>query len=135
MTSFLVYNGYTGFGYIIGTAISNPQLVVIMTPLVVVPSMLLTGFFVSQDNIPKVLWWLRETAIFKYGYQALMLNEFEEFDIACMKTNDPKDYCDPLGDFDSPQGKWVSIVILACLWIVNYFIAYMIMRSMSGKYQ
>lgn len=39
-----------------------------MTPLAVVPMLLFVGFFVSQDNIPKWLWWFREISIFKYGF-------------------------------------------------------------------
>ena len=72
----LIYNGFTGFGYVLGAAIAHQQLIAVFTPMIIVPTMLMSGFFVKQDNIPKFPYFIRETAIVKYGYQAFFLNEF-----------------------------------------------------------
>ena len=85
----LTYNAFTGVGYMIGTAIHNQQIAVIMTPILVVPMMLFAGFFVNQDNIPSWLTWLRELTIFKYAYQAFMINEFTDLDLECMHAENP----------------------------------------------
>jgi len=131
----LVYNAFQGFGYILGTALgANAQAVAIATPTVVVPQMLFTGFFVNQDNIPKFLYFIRETSIFKYGYQAFMLNEFEDLHLECMEATDPNEYCDPLGDYNSPQDLELSIIILCIIWVFNYLVAFIILRSLARKY-
>jgi ATP-binding cassette subfamily G (WHITE) protein 1 len=67
-TSILCYNAFTGFGYILGTSIHNKQVSVILTPVLIVPTMLFAGFFVNQENIPNFLLPLREIAIFKYAF-------------------------------------------------------------------
>ena len=65
--------------------------------------MLFAGFFVNQSNIPKFLIEFQYMSFFKYGYQALMLNEYTGLTLTCMTlpVDDPA-YCDPLGNFDSP---------------------------------
>jgi ATP-binding cassette subfamily G (WHITE) protein 1 len=68
LTSVLCYNAFTGFGYILGTSISNPQVSVILTPVLIVPTMLFAGFFVNQENIPTFLLPIREIAVFKYAF-------------------------------------------------------------------
>jgi ABC-type multidrug transport system permease subunit len=68
LTSILGYNAFTCFGYILGTSISNKQVAVILTPVLIVPTMLFAGFFVNQDNIPWFLIPFREIAIFKYAF-------------------------------------------------------------------
>jgi len=63
--------------------------------------MLFAGFFVNQNQIPKFLLPFQYASIFKYGYQALMLNEYTGLDLECTKEKGFKK-CDPLGTFDSP---------------------------------
>lgn len=43
----------TGFGYAVGTLVSQKSIAVTLTPLTIIPLMLLSGFFVNQDNIGK----------------------------------------------------------------------------------
>ena len=102
MGAILEYKTFVAFGYVIGTAVPDRQLATLMTPITIVPMLLFAGFFIKQDNIPKWLWWFREISFFKYGYQIQFLNEFEGLEIECMNTNNIRERCDPLGDFDSP---------------------------------
>jgi len=76
----LVYNSFSGYSLIISASFSNKQLAVTLTPILIVPFMLFAGFFVASANIP---YWLKEfeyLSIIKYGYQALMHNQFDYFD-------------------------------------------------------
>lgn len=73
---FLIYNASGGYSLIIGTLFSDKQLAVTLTPVLIIPFMLFAGFFVNQDNIPVYLIEFQYLSIFKYGYQALFLNEF-----------------------------------------------------------
>ena len=48
----LNYNAFAGTGYILGVAISKKEVINILTPVIIVPTMMFTGFFVNQENIP-----------------------------------------------------------------------------------
>lgn len=100
---FLIYNASSGYALILGTIFSDKQLAVTLTPVLIIPFMLFAGFFVNQENIPKWLIEFQYLSIFKYGYQALMLNEYTGLTLECMKPGtDWKDACDPLNEFKSP---------------------------------
>ena len=135
LTSVLCYNAFTGFGYILGTSISNPQVSVILTPVLIVPTMLFAGFFANQDNIPVFLLPIREIAIFKYAYQAYMINEFTDQELDCMTDPNPIMSCDPLGDFNSPQTLEYSLLLMLIIWFVFYFVSFFIMKRMAKKYE
>merc|ERR1711990_1186072 len=73
-----IYNASSGYSLIISASFANKQVAVTLTPVLIVPFMLFAGFFVAASSIP---YWLREfeyVSIYKYGYQALMRNEFHE---------------------------------------------------------
>lgn len=73
---FLIYNASSGYALILGTIFSDKQLAVTLTPVLIIPFMLFAGFFVNQNNIPWFLVEFQYLSIFKYGYQALKLNEY-----------------------------------------------------------
>ena len=75
----LIYNSFSGYSLVISASFSDKQLAVTLTPVLIVPFMLFAGFFVASSNIP---WYLKEfeyLSIIKYGYQALMHNQFDYF--------------------------------------------------------
>lgn len=72
----LIYNAATGYALVISSLVSDKQLAVTLTPVLIIPFMLFAGFFVNQENIPVWLIEFQYLSIFKYGYQALYLNEF-----------------------------------------------------------
>lgn len=82
----LVYNASTGYALLISCSIANKQIAVTLTPVLIIPFMLFAGFFVSQENIPKFLYPFEYLSIYKYGYQALMCNEFDWY---IKDKNDP----------------------------------------------
>lgn len=73
----LIYNASSGYSLIISASFSDKQLAVTLTPVLIIPFMLFAGFFVSSDNIPPYLKEFEYLSIFKYGYQALMHNNFD----------------------------------------------------------
>lgn len=70
----LCYNASSGYSLIISASFSDKQLAVTLTPVLIIPFMLFAGFFVSTDNIPIFLKEFEYISIFKYGYNALLLN-------------------------------------------------------------
>ena len=63
----LIYNASSGFSLVVSATFSDKQRAVILTPVLIIPFMLLAGLFVAATNIPV---WLREfeyLSIFKYS--------------------------------------------------------------------
>lgn len=107
-----------------------------LVPLVVVPTMLVTGFFVNEENVPWFFEPLKWIAIMKYGYQALYLNEYTDIEgLDCLTAENPKDKCDPISDLDSPQNIVENIIILCIIWVVSYSISFCCLRQKSKKYK
>lgn len=50
--SILIYLAAGSYSLIISSLISEKQLAVSLTPVLIIPFMLFAGFFVNQDNIP-----------------------------------------------------------------------------------
>jgi hypothetical protein len=73
LITILIYMAAGSYALIVSCMISEKQLAVSLTPVLIIPFMLFAGFFVNQDNIPKFLIEFQYLSFFKYGYQALML--------------------------------------------------------------
>ena len=74
----LIYAAAGSYALIISTLFADKQLAVTLTPVLIIPFMLFAGFFVNQNNIPVWLIEFQYLSFFKYGYQALMLNEYTD---------------------------------------------------------
>mmetsp|Transcript_19658 Transcript_19658/g.18733 ORF Transcript_19658/g.18733 Transcript_19658/m.18733 type:complete len:216 (+) Transcript_19658:629-1276(+) len=91
------------YALIISSLFSDKQLAVTLTPILIVPFMLFAGYFVNQDNIPVFLIEFMYISFFKYGFQALMLNEYQDLFLECMGLpGTSPQRCDPLGNYNSP---------------------------------
>lgn len=91
------------YALMISASFSEKKLAVTLIPILIAPFQLLSGFFVNETRVPFWLMPFNYVSFYKYGFQALMLIEYEGLQLECMEI--PKDrmgHCDPLGDFKSP---------------------------------
>jgi ABC-type multidrug transport system permease subunit len=132
----LIYAAAGSYALIISTLFADKQLAVTLTPVLIIPFMLFAGFFVNQNNIPVWLIEFQYLSFFKYGYQALMLNEYTDLKLACMNPPADKLYqkCDPIGDFDSPNTLGESAIALGGMYVGCYTLALISMKMLSRKY-
>lgn len=131
----LIYNAATGYALVISSLVSDKQLAVTLTPVLIIPFMLFAGFFVNQENIPVWLIEFQYLSIFKYGYQALFLNEFYDLDLECDDPSLPvAEQCDPIADFNSPEDLGASIGALCGLYVGCYLLSLIILKTVSSKY-
>ena len=110
----------------ISALIADKQVAVGLAPVLVIPLMLFSGAFSNQDNVPDFLIPMEYTSMFKYGYQAYILNEFQNITIDCPYRNPPDEY-------NIQESLKVSIMAIAALgvfWmIVSYLILLFVARS------
>lgn len=140
----LIYNASTGYSLIISASFSDKQLAVTLTPVLIIPFMLFAGFFVSSDNIPVYLKEFEYLSIFKYGYQALMKNNFDPFEYQ-VGSGIPADQCewpcwcagtcDPYVQLSSSAKLDTSMWALFAIYGVCYIVAWGILTCLSSKYE
>ena len=130
----MVYLASSAYTMIVSVAFSEKKLAVTMIPVLLIPFMLLSGFFVNESHTPGWLKPLQYLSLYKYGFQAMMLNEYEGLELECMEI-DPSHlgYCNPLGDFNSPQDLPMSLFYLALLTIACFVTSLVIMHLLSKK--
>lgn len=126
LVAVLTYNSFSGFGFLLGAAIATKEVLNIMLPVIVVPTMLFSGFFVNQDNVPYFLKPFEYISIYKYSYQAFIQTEYQGLELECMSDKTPPQLrCSPEEDFKAQQSFstciWVMLgIYIICLLLANF---------------
>jgi len=141
LTLILIYNASSGYSLIISASFSDKQLAVTLTPVLIIPFMLFAGFFVSTSSIPIFLKVFEYLSIFKYGYQALMMNEFNDnpnFPCSNKEGESPNNYTncantDPLSQI-SNESLLSSLCCLGGLYVGCYMISWLLLAKLSKSF-
>eukprot|EP00002_Diphylleia_rotans_P021398 TRINITY_DN4164_c0_g1_i3.p1 TRINITY_DN4164_c0_g1~~TRINITY_DN4164_c0_g1_i3.p1 ORF type:complete len:680 (-),score=125.78 TRINITY_DN4164_c0_g1_i3:252-2291(-) len=64
-------------------AISNQAVVLALMPIIFIPFIVISGFYVNLDTMPVFITWLQHISFIKYGYRALVRNEFDDVQLIC----------------------------------------------------
>lgn len=72
----LTYWMAASYGMVISAAIKKFDVAVALIPVLIIPLMLVSGFFVPLSQVPKFFYWMEYLSMFKYGYQAMVTNQF-----------------------------------------------------------
>lgn len=130
----MAYLAGAAYTLIVSVAFSEKKLAVTFIPVLLVPFMLLSGFFVNESHTPFWLLPFQYLSFYKYAFQAMMLNEYEDLLLECMEIPaDHMGHCDPLGDFNSPQDIKMSLFYLGLLITACLTIAFIIMKVLSQR--
>ncbi|KAL4512556.1 hypothetical protein ABPG72_020393 [Tetrahymena utriculariae] len=120
----------TSYGLLLSVLFKKMELLMALIPVLVIPFMVLGGFFINSNNIPHYFRWIEYISMFKYGFQASALNEFETINFTCEdKTLDKQ--CDPLGQLGINESMGTNFVAMIALGICCRFLAYIMMRFIS----
>ncbi|KAF2898582.1 hypothetical protein ILUMI_07596, partial [Ignelater luminosus] len=113
-----------GFGYFISCMCSSVSLALTLAPPLVIPFMLFGGFFLNVRSIPIYLKWLSYVSWFKYGNEALMINQWRGIEqINCtapISSICPRDGHTVLEMFDFSEGD-LAIDMLVLLGLACGF--------------
>ena len=103
--------------------------------LVLVYSLLLGGFIVSKNDLPKPTQWLLRTSYFFYGFEALVLNEFSGKSYTCC--------CSFLTIFRYGEGviedngfsgnKFIDTAVLFIFFFVLRSLTYFLLRVLNKE--
>ena len=66
----LIYWYAVSYGLLLSVIIPKVEVATALVPALVIPFMILGGFFVNQDNIPYIFYPFTYLSMFKYGFEA-----------------------------------------------------------------
>ena len=64
------------YGLFYSAVIPKLEIAMALVPVLIIPFMMLSGFFRDLDKVSKIFYPLEYLSPFRYGFQAIMLNEF-----------------------------------------------------------
>lgn len=88
----------TSFGYFISCASGNIQMALSVAPVMVVPFLLMGGFFLNYKTVPKPLRWIPYISWFLYGNEALMINMWDSVKSGDLECETGAAHCIPNGE-------------------------------------
>jgi len=125
----LVHFCAASYSLVISTLIIDLNVAMSLTPVTVIPLMLVSGFFNNLANVPKLFYPLEYISMFKYGFQALVTNQYR----APINCGEGIGYCDVLTEkYNFPEPFWLNLLLLAVIGIVYRCIALLVMYVVSN---
>ncbi|KAL4483030.1 hypothetical protein ABPG74_019056 [Tetrahymena malaccensis] len=120
----------TSYGLLLSVIFNKMELVMALIPVLVIPFMVLGGFFINSNNIPHYFRWIEYVSMFKYGFQASALNEFEKINFTCEDQVSGKQ-CDPLDQLGINESMGTNFGAMIALGMGCRFFAYIMMHLIS----
>ena len=122
LISFLVGLCGNSLGLLLGSSISNPKGVSAAMPMVIMPFILVSGYFKNAGNLPVVLNWIQHISPLKYGFAAML-------------TNEVSGRSSPLDELNFDILLNSSIVLLCCLAVGYRLLSLFFLWSLKSKVQ
>lgn len=79
----LTMNVAYAYGMLIVNMIPNQQVALQVFPVLFMPLMIFSGFYLNKENTPKYFIWVQYISFIKWTFQAIMLNEFTDVPFHC----------------------------------------------------
>lgn len=138
----VMLNSYTLCMFISNIS-KNYQVANVIAPLVLVLYLLPSGFLINLNSIPIIWRWIKYISFFRYGFEALVINEFDGLTFNCGIGNstvpgcisDGLDYVESFYGFQKSDFNTCMYVVSACVVaysVIGYF-CLRFLRSGEGK--
>jgi len=137
----LIVQCAVSFGYFISCLASTPQIAMAMAAPLLMPLMLFGGFFINDGSIPDWINWLKYMSWFKYGNEAMMINQWEGVsDFICPADENPNiEPCITKGEqvlhifgFEK-DNFWMNVICMCALVIAFKTLAYLALLSKTYR--
>jgi ABC-type multidrug transport system ATPase subunit/ABC-type multidrug transport system permease subunit len=142
LSFYLTLSTAQSMGLFLGIAIPSPQLSLILAPPITLFFMIMGGFYIPFQNMSKFVEWISWLSFARYGYSALIINEYEGRIVPCDAHDTVvvsignastcpfpgEDVIAGLGITGVAANFWFNIGIIAALQLVFRFGAYAWLR-------
>lgn len=90
----LVSMAAVSYAYVIATLSPSSSIAIALSAPLAIPLLILGGFFIEKASIPEWLSWLQYLSWFSYGYEALVVNQWDNYgNISCDPGNSTDAEC------------------------------------------
>ncbi|CAH1101630.1 unnamed protein product [Psylliodes chrysocephalus] len=124
----LVANASLSYGYLVSCVSSNTSVALTIGAPMIIPFLLFGGYFMNINSIPIYFRWLSYLSWFKYGNEALMINQWEDVtEIDCgQSTVCPRNGHVVLESYSFNEENFaMDLISLVVLIILFRFLAFM----------
>lgn len=110
----------SSLGFFLGALISDVDAALAIGPALVFPMQIFSGFLVNIASLPAGSSWLQYCSFHKYGFAALIYNEFHQLKMNCedltiQELAAGEVECHPIGDLNLTLNMTENICILAAI--------------------
>lgn len=119
----------TALAMVLGSSVEDPKLAAEMLPMVLVPQIMFSGFFIATELIPAWLRWLQYLMPFTYATRLFIEKEFAD----CAETTE---YCRSLLeglDINSGDVWWYWLALLG-LFVFLRTLAFALLKRKANRY-
>ena len=133
LTLYSLAMGSTALAVMLGCLVEDPKIATEMLPVLFVPQMLFSGFFVAPDLIPSWLLWVRYICPLTYSVRIALV---EEFDNCAPDGTAAGDNCSRLlDDIDAnPDETYWNWLVLFGLFVFFRLLALHILYKKGTKF-
>ena len=129
LISELVYFMSASYGLLLSATFKDMTVVMALVPVVIVPLMLVGGFFTNLNNVPKLFYPLEYISMFKYGFQTYIQNNYRRL-ISCPTDGHT---CDILVEkYQFKEAFWVSMMLMAVIGVAMRLLAFIALYFLSN---
>ena len=65
------------FGFVLSTLFSDAGVVMALVPVLIIPFLLVGGFFVPLENVFEIFYPFEYLSMFRYGFEAMVYSQYE----------------------------------------------------------
>ena len=74
----LCSNVGNAYGMLLGAAAKDSNVALTLQPVVLIPFVIFSGYFINSDNVPPYFIWIEYISFVKYGFHSLVINEVKQ---------------------------------------------------------
>ena len=127
------------FGILIGTLFSKIELALSASPAIILPILLLSGFFINSSNVPIYLRWIKYLSPIYYSFSSLVQNELSNLNFDCDNSTNDCEYKtgeEVLHDLNLNHENMniiINIIIMLTIYILLSFFSYIFLKKYIKK--
>jgi hypothetical protein len=119
----------SAIGMLAACAFDNLAVALMLVPLILLPLMLFSGFFLNTANIPEFCRWIKHLSPIKYGFVGLAKNEFSGLVVCKPDANgtciNGNDVLSKQFNFDTEGTIEENFGILCGIWLLLIILSYL----------